>query len=82
MLYLVSHNGIDTNNAFISCDDPCFVVSASSDDELASVIASVAIDSGFDETYDINGSEWEVRELGEGFNFKIEAKHIFSGKRN
>ena len=81
MLYLVSHDGVDTDNAFICDDDNCFIVSASDDDELASIIASMAIESGWYDTDDINGSEWEVRALGDGFNFEIAAKYIFNGKR-
>lgn len=82
MLYLVSHDGVDIDNAFICDDDNCFIVSVSDDDELASTIANMAVESGCYEPDDVDGSEWEVRELGDGFNFEIAAKHIFSGKRN
>ena len=43
MLYLVSHDGVDTDNAFICDDDNCFIVSVSDDDELASTIANMAV---------------------------------------
>lgn len=82
MLYLVSPDGIYTDNVFICDDDACFIVSASDDDELASAIANMAVESGCYDTDDFDGSEWEVFALGKGFNFKIVAKPIFSGKRN
>lgn len=82
MLYLVSHDGVDTDNAFICDDDNCFIVSVSDDDELASTIANIAVESGWYDNDDVDGSEWEVRELGDCFNFEIASKHIFSGKRN
>ena len=82
MLYLVSPDGIYTDNVFICDDDSCFIVSASDDDELAAAIANMAVESGCYDTDNIDGSEWGVFALGKGFNFKIAAKHIFSGKRN
>lgn len=81
MLYLVCPNGIETDEHFIDEDDNCFVISIKNDDELAAKIAKMAIESGWYDDSDINGSKWIVRKLSEDFEFQISNTIVFNGKR-
>lgn len=86
MLYLVSENRMD-KDACLYKDDVCFVVNASSDQELINAIAAAIENKCDEDDYsdatldDYDGSHWQVRELGENFEIELEISRKIGGKR-
>lgn len=86
MLYLVSENRMD-KDACLYEDDVCFVVNASSDQELINAIATAIENKCDEDDYgettldDYDGSVWQVRELDENFEVELEVSRKIGGKR-
>lgn len=82
MLYLVCHDAIDTVNEFICDDNNYFIVEADNDKELATAIANVVIDCDwYSGEAEVDTTCWNVRELGDNFEFQIFSPKTFEGKR-
>lgn len=82
MLYLVCDDTIDTVNEFICDDDNYFIVEADNDKELATAIANVVIEyDWYSDATKIDATCWNVRELGDNFEFQIFSPKTFNGKR-
>lgn len=82
MLYLVCHDAIDTVNEFICDDNNYFIVEADNDKELATAIANVVIDCDwYSDGAEVDTTCWNVRELGDNFEFQIFSPKMFDGKR-
>ena len=76
MLYLVSVSGISTGEQLD--DDEDFIVEAENEENLAAAI--VANRNGM-EINELDGSVWQVRELGEEFELGITLDYICKGER-
>lgn len=82
MLYLVSDNTIDTVNKFICDDNNYFIVEADNDKELATAIANIVIDyDWYSDATELDTTCWNIRELGDSFEFQIFSPKMLDGKR-
>lgn len=82
MLYLVCHDEIDTVNEFICDDNNYFIVEADNDKELATAIANVVLECDwYSGATEVDTTCWNVRELGDNFEFQIFSPKMFDGKR-
>lgn len=78
MLYFVSVNGVDADYPLDDYDN--FIVEADSEQNLAAAIVAVRMDCGED-SKELDGSVWRVRELGEEFDYNVNLEYVCKGKR-
>ena len=78
MLYLVSVSGISAGEQLDDYED--FIVEAENEENLAAAIVADRMDCGED-SKELDGSVWRVRELGEEFDYNVNLEYVCKGKR-